>query len=66
MPSPRVGVPIQIYLPAALKAALVKLAVRNRRKLTGEVIVALENHLAKSDVKYHPEDKEEVKGRKEK
>jgi hypothetical protein len=52
---PRTGTPIQIWLPVQLKELLIELALKNRRKLTGEVILALENHLKASGVEYDPD-----------
>jgi hypothetical protein len=42
----RTGVPLHIYVPPELRAAMDALAERNRRLLTTEVIMALEAHLA--------------------
>jgi hypothetical protein len=43
---PRSGVPFQVYLPAGMKELLVELSERNMRKMTAEVVIALQNHLA--------------------
>jgi len=53
MANERRGTPMQIYLPAELKEAMAALAERNHRKLTGEVVLALENHLAANGVAYN-------------
>lgn len=39
---------LHIEVPPVLKELMEVLAVRNHRKLTGEVIVALEKHLAEA------------------
>lgn len=41
----RKGVPLHIWLDAQLRAAIDALAETNRRPLTTEVSIALENHL---------------------
>lgn len=41
----RTGVPLHIYIPPEVRAALDALADENRRPLTTEVLIALENHL---------------------
>ena len=43
----RKGVPLHIYIPPALSDALAQAAEAGRRKLTQEVIIALEEHLRK-------------------
>lgn len=44
----RTGVPLHIYIPPALRDAIDSCAESNRRKLTQEVIIALEEHLKKA------------------
>jgi len=41
----RTGLSLHVYLPPVLRKALDEAADRNRRKITGEVIVAIEKHL---------------------
>lgn len=41
----RTGTPLHIYIPPELRAAIDQCAENNRRKLTQEVVIALENHL---------------------
>jgi hypothetical protein len=41
----RSGVPLHVYLPPEVRAAMDALADDNRRSLTTEVLIALENHL---------------------
>jgi hypothetical protein len=41
----RTGVPLHVYIPPDLRAAMDRLAGENRRSLTSEVMIALENHL---------------------
>ncbi len=41
----RSGVPLHVYIPPALDAALEACAAANRRKVTAEVVIALEKHL---------------------
>lgn len=53
----RTGVPLHIYLPPELRAAIDALAEDNRRLLTVEVIMALENHL-KAAGRWPPPQKE--------
>lgn len=43
----RSGVPLHIYVPAAIRQAIDQCAEANRRKLTQEVLIALEEHLKK-------------------
>lgn len=43
----RTGVPLHIYVPPELRDAMDAAADANRRKLTQEVIIALEDHLKK-------------------
>lgn len=41
----RTGVPLHIYIPPELRQAIDDCADANRRKLTQEVVIALEEHL---------------------
>ena len=41
----RTGVPLHVYIPAQLDADLTAHATKNRRKVTAEVIIALEEYL---------------------
>ena len=45
-PSIRTGVPLYVYLPADLRAAIDEAATRGRRSLTSEVAIALEYYLS--------------------
>jgi hypothetical protein len=40
----RSGVPLHVYIPPELRAVIDAMAGSNRRPLTTEVIIALENH----------------------
>jgi hypothetical protein len=42
----RTGEPLHVYLPPELRAALKRVTVKTRRKLTTEVTIALERHCA--------------------
>jgi hypothetical protein len=45
--SSRTGLPLHVYLPPALRRAFEDLATANRRTLTEEVAIALEERLEK-------------------
>jgi hypothetical protein len=49
-PTPnRSGVPLHIYIPPAIRQAMDDCATANRRKLTQEVLIALEEHLKRQN-----------------
>jgi hypothetical protein len=45
--SPVAKVPLHIEIPIDLKRAIEELAAANQRKITGEVIIALREHVAR-------------------
>jgi hypothetical protein len=52
----RSGVPLNVNIPPALRAALDKLTERTRRTITAEVEIALEFHCGKEGLWPPPED----------
>ena len=41
----RLGIPVQVYVSAEMRAAISLLLLRTRRKLSTEIVIAIEKHL---------------------
>ncbi|HTU22859.1 MAG TPA: hypothetical protein VMG10_32770 [Gemmataceae bacterium] len=53
MATGRSGTPIQVYLPPGMKEQLVEVARKNMRKISAEVVIALQAHLEANGRAYH-------------